>query len=164
MRHAFALSLMVVVSGATMAAAQTKFSMSGTCGKPDIQHAVPAPDAPDHVMTLAQGKCTPVKPAEFGGSPGKEALFTEHGEVRGDSGKVWGTYVETLANGEKVYYRYESTAVLQGGALQTMQNKWQIEGATAKLKGIKGQGTCSGKATPDGGLAFDCQGEYTLPK
>jgi hypothetical protein len=45
-----------------------------------------------------------------------------------------------------------------------MRNKWQIAGGTAKLKGIKGQGTCTGKATPEGGLAFECQGEYTLPK
>ena len=61
-----------------------------------------------------------------------------------------------------MYYRYEGTAVLQGGALQTMQNKWQIVGGTAKLKGIKGQGTCNGKGTPDGGLDFECAGDYTL--
>jgi hypothetical protein len=164
MRNAFALSLLVVAVAAVPLAAQTKFSMSGKCAKPDVQHAVPAPDAPDHVMTLSQGKCVPVKPVEFGGSPGKEAVFTEHGDVRGNSSRVSGTYVETLANGEKVYYRYQGTAVLQGGALQTMQNKWQIDGATARLKGLKGQGTCSGKGTPEGGLAFDCQGEYTLPK
>jgi hypothetical protein len=164
MRDSFALTLLVLAVAAAPTAAQTKFSMSGKCGKPDVQHALPAPDAPDHVMTLSQGKCTPVKAAEIGGSPGKEAFFTEVGEVRGDSGKVWGTYVETLANGEKVYYRYESTAVLQGGVLSTWQNKWQIEGGSVKLKGIKGQGTCSGKGAPDGGLVFDCQGEYTLPK
>ena len=164
MRYSFVLSLAVLASAAAPAAAQTKFSMSGMCAKPDVQQAVPAGDAADHMMTLAQGKCTPIKAAEIGGSAGKEATFTEHGDVTGNNGHVWGMYVDTLANGEKVYYRYESTAVLQGGALQTMQNKWQIAGGTAKLKGIKGQGTCTGKATPEGGLAFECQGEYTLPK
>ena len=162
MRHAFAMSVLLLVSAAAAAPAQTKFTMSGKCAKPDVQQAVPAGDAQDHMLTLAQGKCTPVKAAEIGGSPSKEATFAEHGEVTGDKGHVWGTYVETLANGEKVYYRYESTAVLQGGALQTMQNKWQIVGASAKLKGIKGQGTCSGKGTPDGGLDFECAGDYTL--
>ena len=164
MRHSFALSLLILAAAGATATAQAKFSMSGKCGKPDVQHAVPAGDAPDHVMTVTQGKCMPVKPAEIAGSPSKEATFTEHGEVRGDSGHVWGTYVDTLANGEKVYYRYESTAALKGGTLQTMQNKWQIEGGTAKLKGIKGQGTCSGKAAADGSLDFECQGEYSLPK
>jgi hypothetical protein len=162
--HSLAPSLLVLVCVAAPAAAQTKLSMSGKCGKPDVQQAVPAADAPDHVMTLAQGKCTPVKAAEIGGSPGKEATFTEHGEVTGNNGHVWGMYVETLANGEKVFYRYESTAVMQGGSLQTMHNKWQITGGTAKLKGIKGQGTCSGKGAPDGGLNFECEGDYTLPK
>ena len=53
---------------------------------------------------------------------------------------------------------------MQAGVLQSMQNKWKIVGGTSKLKGIKGQGTCTGKGAPEGGLTFDCTGEYTLPK
>ena len=162
MKHPFALSLLVFVSAVAPTAAQTKFSMSGKCGKADVQQAVPAADAPNHMMTVAQGKCLPVKAAEIGGSPATEGAFAEHGEVTGEKGQVWGMYVDTLANKEKVYYRYEGTAVMKDGALQTMQNKWQIVGGSDKLKGIKGQGTCTGKGTPDGGLTFDCQGEYTL--
>jgi hypothetical protein len=162
-KHTLGLSLVVLVSAAASASAQTKFTMSGKCGKPDVQQSAPAADAPDHLMTLAQGKCVPVKAAEFGGSPSKEGAFAEHGEVTGTSGKVTGTYVETLANGEKVYYRYHGTQVLQDGTLQSMQNTWEIVGSSAGLKGIKGQGTCSGKGTSDGGLSFDCTGEYTLP-
>jgi hypothetical protein len=88
----------------------------------------------------------------------------EGGGVRriGQNGKVTGTYVDTLANGEKVYYSYEATSVLKDGAL-SMENKWKIVGGTARLKGITGQGTCTGKGTSDGGLTFDCTGEYTLP-
>jgi hypothetical protein len=157
------LSLVVLVSAAASASAQTKFTMSGKCGKPDVQQSVPAADAPDHVMTLAQGKCVPVKAAEFGGSPSKEAAFAEHGEIRGTSSKVTGNYVETLANGEKVYYRYQATSVLENGAVQSMQNTWEIVGGTPRLKGIKGRGTCSGQGTSDGGLSFDCTGEFTLP-
>jgi hypothetical protein len=162
-RQAFTLSLLVLVSAAAAAPAQTKFTMSGKCPKPEAQQALPAADAPDHMVTIAQGKCTPVKAAEIEGSPSTEGAFAEHGEVTGNKGHVSGTYVETLANGEKVYYRYEGTSVLQGGALQTMQNKWKIVGGTAKLKGITGQGICSGKGTPDGGLTFECTGDYTLP-
>jgi hypothetical protein len=162
LRQAFTLSLLVLVSAAAAAQAQTKFTMSGKCLKPDVQQAVPAGDAPGHMLTLAEGKCTPVKPSEVAGSPSKEATFAEQGDVKGDKARVWGMYAETLANGEKVFYRYEGTSVLANGAVQSMKNKWQIEGGTDKLKGIKGQGTCNGKGTPDGGLAFDCTGEYTL--
>jgi hypothetical protein len=161
-RKTITLSLIVLASAAS-ALAQTKITMSGKCGKPDVQQMVPAADAPDHMMTLTQGKCVPTKAAEFGGSPGKQAAFAEHGELIGQNGRVTGTYVDTLANGEKVYYSYEATSVLQNGALQSMENKWKIVGATARLKGITGQGTCTGKGTSDGGLTFDCIGEYTLP-
>jgi hypothetical protein len=156
-------TILIVLASAASALAQTKITMSGKCGKPDVQQMVPAADAPDHMMTLAQGKCVPTKAAEFGGSPSKEAAFAEHGELIGQNGKVTGTYVDTLANGEKVYYSYQGTSVLQNGALQSMENKWKIVGGTARLKGIKGQGTCTGKGTSDGGLTFDCTGEYSLP-
>ena len=55
--------------------------VSGMGAKPDVQQAVPAGDAADHMMTLAQGRCTPIKAAEIGGSAGKEATFAEHGDA-----------------------------------------------------------------------------------
>ena len=163
MRHSFALGLVAVVALSAPAAAQTKFAMSGKCAKPDVQQAVPAADAPDHLMTLTQGKCTPVNAAEIAGSKSKEGTFTEHGEVQGSSSKGSGMYVETLANGEKVFYRYEATATMANGLLQTMSNTWQIVGGSAGLKGIKGKGTCTGKGEPEGGMSFTCTGEYTAP-
>lgn len=163
MKHSVRLSLIVFVAAAASASAQTtKFTMSGKCDKPE-QQAMPAQDAPGHMMSVAQGKCTPVKAAEMAGSTSKEGAFTEHGEFTGTGGKVQGMYVDTLANGERVHYRYQSSVVMQNGALQTMKNTWQIVGGSAGLKGIKGLGTCTGKATPEGGLTFDCEGEYTLP-
>ena len=95
---------LIVLAAAASASAQTKFTMSGKCSKPDVQQVVPSGDAPDHMMSLTQGKCVPTKAAEIGGSPSKESTFTEHGEVMGPNSKVNGMYVDTLANGEKVYY------------------------------------------------------------
>lgn len=163
MKQTLALSLVVLVAAAASASAQTKFTMSGKCAKPDVQQAVPAADTAGHVMVLNQGKCAPVKAAEIGGSASKEAAFAEHGEFTGNNGKVQGMYVDTLANGEKVYYRYQSTAVMTNGALQSMKNTWQIVGGSAKVKGIKGSGTCTGKGNADGTLDFECEGEYTMP-
>lgn len=161
MRKTITMSVIVLASAAS-ALAQTKIEMSGKCGKADVEQMVPAADAPDHMMLLRQGKCVPTKAAEIGGSPSKQAAFAEHGELIGQNGKVTGTYVDTLANGEKVYYSYEATSVLKDGEL-SMENKWKIVGGTARLKGITGQGTCTGKGTSDGGLTFDCTGAYTLP-
>ena len=47
-RDTLALGLVVFVSSAAAATAQTKFTMSGKCAKPDVQQAVPAGDAPNH--------------------------------------------------------------------------------------------------------------------
>jgi hypothetical protein len=155
---------MILACAAATASAQTKFTMSGKCAKPETQQAAPAGDVPDHVFTLSTGKCTPVKAAEFGGSASKEGAFAEHGEVTGTKNHSNGTYVETLANGEKVYYTYETNSVVDKGVIQSWQNKWQITGGSAKLKGIKGKGTCTGKGGADGSLEFDCTGDYTLAK
>ena len=69
-----------------------------------------------------------------------------------------------MANGDQVHFRYDGAGTMKDGALQSMENKWSVIRGTGKLKGLKAQGTCKGKGTADGGLAFECEGEYTLPK
>ncbi len=162
MRHAVTTSLLLLAGAAATASAQTKLTMSGKCARPEMQSA-PAGDTADHVFTLSTGKCTPTKPAEFAGSSSKEGAFAEHGEVVGGKGHAIGTYVETLANGEKVYYKYEASSVVdKDGVVQSWQNHWVITGGSARLKGIKGEGTCTGKGGSDRSLEFDCTGDYTL--
>jgi hypothetical protein len=142
-----------------MASAQTKSSMSGRCGKPDVQQNIPAGDQSDHVFTLGQGKCA--TKGEVGGTASKEGTFSEHGDVAGNRSKAWGVYVETFDSGDKIFYTYQATATMKDGALQTGQNKYQITGGTGKMKGIKGSGTCKTTGNPDGGLDYSCIGEYT---
>ncbi len=140
--------------------AQGKPTTSGKCGKPDVQQSIPAGDQSGHVFTLAQGKCA--SKGEVGGVSSKEGAFSEHGDVSGNHGKVWGVYVETFDGGDKVFYNYQSTTTLKDGALQTGQNKHQMTGGTGKMKGIKGSGTCKFTGNSDGGLDYSCTGEYTL--
>ncbi len=140
--------------------AQTKFSSSGKCSKPDVQQSIPAGDKTGHVFTLGQGKCATT--GEIAGAASKEGAFSEHGDVSGNSSKAWGVYVETFDGGDKVFYTYQATATLKAGVMQTGVNKYQITGGTGKMKGIKGSGSCKTTAGTDGGLDYDCTGEYTL--
>lgn len=139
--------------------AQMKLSMSGKCGKPDVTQNIPAGDQPGHVFSLAQGKCA--TKGEIGGAASKEGAFSEHGDVSGNHGKAWGVYVETLDSGDKVFYTYQATTTIKDGVMAG-SNKYQLNGGTGKMKGAKGSGTCKLTGSADGGLDYECAGEYTL--
>jgi hypothetical protein len=87
----------------------------------------------------------------------KQSGLRGAGEVIGQNGKVTGTYVDTLANGEDL--SYEATSVLKDGQL-SMETGGR-SGRTARLKGTRARAP-AGRAS-DGGLTFDCTGAYTLP-
>jgi len=128
---------------------KTKSSMSGKCGKLDVQQNIPAGDpVTSRTMFLlsGQGKCA--TKGEEGGTASKEGRFSEHGDVAGNHSKAWGVYVETFDSGDKIFYTYQAAATMKDGALQTGQNQYQITGGTGKMKGIKGSGTCKTTGTP----------------
>ena len=52
----------------------------------------------------------------------------------------WGVDVESFANGDKIFYDYQSVGTMKDGAFQSATNKYQISGGTGKMKGIKGSG------------------------
>jgi hypothetical protein len=143
-----------------MASAQTKTSMTGKCGKADVEQSVPAGDQSGHVFTLSQGKCS--AEGDVGGAAGKDGAFSEHGEVTATHMKNWGVYVETFDSGDKIYYNYQGMGTMKDGAFHAGTNKYQITGGTGKMKGIKGSGSCKLTGTAGGGLDYSCSGEYTL--
>ena len=99
-----------------MASAQTKTSLSGKCGKADVQQSIPAGDQAGHAFTLAQGKCTAM--GDVGGAAGKEGAFSEHGDVTATHMKNWGVFVETFDSGDKIIYNYQGTGTMKDGAFQ----------------------------------------------
>jgi len=143
-----------------MASAQTKATMSGKCGKPDVQQSIPAGDQQGHVFVLGQGKCTVT--GDVGGAAAKEGAYSEHGDITATHLKNWGVYTVTFDSGDKVYYNYQSTGTMKNGAVQTETNKYQATGGTGKMKGIKGMGGCTLTPTSDGGVDYKCTGDYTL--
>jgi len=149
-----------MVALAVMASAQTKTTMSGKCGKADVQQSIPAGDQQGHVFTLAQGKCS--VNGDVNGAAGKEGAYSEHGDVTATHMKNWGVYTVTFDNGDKVFYNYQGMGTMKDGAFQGGTNKYQIAGGTGKMKGIKGSGTCKLTGTSDGGTDYSCSGEYTI--
>jgi hypothetical protein len=150
----------IVALAVVMASAQTKTSLSGKCGKADVQQSIPAGDQAGHAFTLAQGKCSAA--GKVGGAAGKDGAFSEHAEVTATHMKNWGVFVETFDSGDTVIYDYQGTGTMKDGAFQAGTNKYEIAGGTGKMKGIKGSGSCKLTGKPDGGLDYACTSEYTV--
>lgn len=161
MRLKTLLLFVVVFALAAAASAQTKISGTEQCSKPDQEYSIQVGDRPNHSYVIQQGKCTWTKPMEIAGIQTKEGIYTGFVEISGDIARARGSYVETMANGDKAYYRYEGTSNLKDGVGET---KSQLLRSTGKLKGVKAKGICKYKVAADRSGTFDCEGEYELPK
>ena len=148
----------------SLAVAQTKMSATIKCEKSSTQQMVPAGDHPDHSFGVTQGNCASTKPWTVAGVAGKDGVGASTIEVNGAKAKARGLYVETMENGDKGFYRFEYTSITKDGQVTVDSHKWQLVGGTGKLKNAKGQGTCTGSGTTEGGVTFECEGEYTSPK
>ena len=163
MRVKRTFGLLIVLLVATGAAAQNKVVGTVQCGKPDPTHTVAVGDRPDHSFMISQFKCTWSKPFELAGIQSKEGSGTQFDEVSGNTSRFHGYYMDTMATGDKVHYRYDGAAILKEGAIQSAEDKWSSVRGTGKFKGIKAKGTCKGKAGADGSTIWDCEGEWQLP-
>jgi len=152
--------LAMALSVATVVTAQTKVSGTSRCAPLAPQQMLPIGDQPGHALTVAQSKCTWSEPIEIEGVKAKEGTSTSSDEVTGNSFTSRGYYVDTMANGDAAHYRFEATFSLKEGKPESGKNTWTLIGGTGKLKGLKGQGTCTGKADPDGSIVWKCAGEY----
>lgn len=150
-----------VFAVAAVASAQTKDTFSGKCAKADKMESIPAGDKDGHVFMIQQGKCTTGN-GDLGGAKSKEGIFSEHDEAMGTHSKVWGVYVETFDNGDKLFYRYTGGGTTKDGAFVSGDNKWQVTGGAGKMKGAKGMGSCKLAGNADRGLDYECTGERTL--
>jgi hypothetical protein len=160
------LVLMVIAFSAiaSVSSAQTsgKVSTVWKCAAPTAQ-AMPVGDAPDHAYVVQQGKCT-ASSGEIAGMKQKEGVPTEFVDATGTTSKGHGVFVETMANGDKIFYSYEFTGTSKNKMLDTGTNKWMVASGTGQFKGMKGSGTCQAKGSPDGSAEFTCTGTYTLAK
>ena len=117
-------------------------------------------DQPGHAFSISQAKCTWTKPLEYNGIKNKEGTGTEFDEISGDSSSLRGFLLDTMENGDTVHYSYEGTTKMKDGMVESVENKWTIIRATGKLEGLEASGTCKGKSDGEGGVIFECEGEY----
>jgi len=141
---------------------RTKVSGALTCGKPDINHAVPVGDSKTHVILLQQMKCTWSKPIEMEGIQSKDDLGTGIADVHGTSSQDRGYDVTTMSNGDKVYVRNQGTSKLKGEMLDSGEGKWFFGGGTGKFKSLTGGGTFTLTGNPDGSVTVNIEGQYTI--
>ena len=157
------LVLCLVCLCATVVLAQGKVENGWACGKPAMTNSIEVGDQPNHAYAIDQIKCTSTK-GEIAGVKEKEGTGTEFAEVTGNSSKGHGVFVETMVNGDKIYFTYQTTATIKNGQMQSGSDKWQATGGTGKFKTIKASGTCTGTGNADGSTTWACTGTYSLPK
>lgn len=160
-RSLLTVGLLCIV--APVAGAQTKLSGSGQCAKADPVHQLDVGDRRQHSFSISRFKCTWTKPFEIEGIQAKGGTAVQFDEVTANGSRFEGHYLDAMANGDTVHYRYEGKAKVMQGMPPSTEWKWTLR-ATGKLKGIKGKGTCKGTANPDGTGAWECAGTYTLAK
>jgi hypothetical protein len=148
---------------ASVALAQGKVANGWACGKAAPVHSIEVGDQPNHAYSIDQIKCTSTK-GEIEGVREKEGTGTEFAEVKGNTSSGHGVFVETMANGDKIHFTYQTTATLKNGQMQSGSDKWQAIAGTGKFKGIKANGTCKGTGNPDGSATWTCAGTYSIPK
>ena len=150
---------------ASVAGAQTKISGVIHCAPANPSYMIRVGDDPGHSYGLAQATCKWTSPWEIAGVKSTAGVGTEIREINGDTMKVRGTLVDTMANGDKGFYNFEFTMVTMMHGTHVMDHKWELVGGTGKLHGVNGQGTCKGTAAGmDGSVNYECEGQYTLPK
>ncbi len=157
----YAFALMVLFLAPALAGAQgTKMSGTAVCDPPSVQHVLPVEGRPHHSYAVNQVKCTWTRPWQIGGVANKAGVGTGVVEDHGTWSHSSGTYVDTMANGDVVYYQYEFKTTVKEGKSQISGHKWELVGGTGKLKGVKGKGSCNATTQEDGKVVYECQGEY----
>jgi hypothetical protein len=149
-----------VLLPAVAAAQGAKITGTVVCNPPSPLHALPVEGQAEHAYSVSQVKCTWTKPWQIAGVAAKEGTGTGTDAISGNTSQSAGTYVDTMANGDKAYYKYEFKAIMKDGKPQTISgHKWELVGGTGKLQTAKGHGTCNATPQADGKVVYECQGQ-----
>lgn len=161
MKKTATMLLLAAVAFAAPAAAQTKFSASSHCDKPDPAYSLDVGDRAGHTLTAAKAACTWTG-LEIAGVAVKSGTDVSTGEMTGATMHDNGYHTATAENGDKFTVHFMGTATMAKDNSGTATGKWTFVGGTGKLKGIKGGGTYKGKANADGSVDVEVEGTYTL--
>lgn len=159
MRKALFIALPLLMLGSA-AMAQGKIDTKWHCEKATTENKLDVGDMPDHSYSIAQGTCAASSSNK--GFEEKTGQYTEFREGWKATMSLHGRFNATMDNGDMLHYTYTSSGSTD--ITKPISNKWQIVSGTGKHKGIKGSGTCTGKANADGSNDLECKGTYTMGK
>ena len=148
---------------ASLSLAEDKVTSHWDCGKPSDAHSIAVGDQANHAYTVSKTTCAGTK-AQVGGVNQTEGIATQFDETMGNTTTWHGFFVATAENGDKAYYTYSGKGTMKDGQLQSGSHKWSMAGGTGKFAGGKGEGTCKGKGSASGTVAWDCEGTYIPAK
>jgi hypothetical protein len=161
------IRMMAVASLAFMVAsavgAQTKFSGTVTCAKPDPDYTIDAGDHPGHVFNLNKSTCKWSADTLINGMKITDDIGAGTGESTATKVTTTGTRVATMENGDKFFASVHDSSPIKDGKPTDISGTFTINGGTGKLKGIKGKGTYKVTPNADGTATVAVEGEYTIP-
>ena len=159
---------MMAVAGLTFmlasaVGAQTKFSGTAQCAKPDPNYSIEVGDHPGHTYTLEKDSCKWTSVTEINGLKIGDDVGV--GMAEGSATKITssGSRVATMDNGDKMYVTTHDSSPVKDNMPTGIDGTFTISGGTGKLKGIKGKGTYKVTPAADGSASVTIEGEYTMP-
>jgi hypothetical protein len=156
------LLLLMALSVAGSAAAQTKFTGKVHCAKAEPDYSIEVGDKPGHVLTARKASCTWTEATDIAGLKVKSAQDVATGEVDGASMRDSGYHVATMDNGDTYAVRFNGNAMAAKDKTAAITGKWTFVSGTGKLKGIKGGGTYKCTSSADGSADVAVEGDYAL--
>jgi hypothetical protein len=146
---------------AAPAVAQTKFTASQLCAKPDSQLIIPVGDHPGHALGVLHFKCQWTKPIPIGSDASKDGEDVETVEISDNTQRADGRHMSTMQSGDKIFVSYRGKETMKDSALVASKGTWAFTAGTGSLKGIIGKGTYACAPSGDS-TSCDVQGEYEL--
>lgn len=143
--------------------AQTKFSGTVQCAKPDPAYTIDAGDRPGHTFTLEKDTCKWTTPTEINGLKFVEDIGVGTGEGWATKMAESGSRVATMDNGDKLFVSTHDSSPVKDNMPTDIEGTFTFTGGTGKLKGIKGKGTYKVTPAADGSGTATIEGEYTVP-
>jgi hypothetical protein len=152
----------LVFAMASAAGAQTKFTGTVQCAKPDPNYTVDAGDHPGHSFTLVKESCKWTDTL-INGMKITDDTGAATGEATSTKMTSTGTRIVTMENGDKFFASVHDSSPVKDGQPTDIEGVFTITGGTGKLKGIKGHGTYKVTPAADGSASVAVTGEYTMP-
>ncbi|MBN3789171.1 hypothetical protein G3N94_20055 [Burkholderia sp. Ac-20353] len=121
---------------------KVSFEVPGKNSKYTQQHTLDVGDMPGHAVRLFEiSRTFPEDPPVFAGVPVKDYLTQGRSDTVGGNGPVVAYYIFSMANGDKVFGKYEGIAqapASQSPNKRTVVGNLVLTGGTGKLRQIRG--------------------------